>query len=449
VPSVKLVLMLWTGVTVYLIYRLGIVVADRWVGIMAAVFAGMLFSQIWLAGTNSKIESFVTLPQVAAVLILMSWLKKPDRSRPLFFAGFFGAVTFLFKVNYLSPLVIAAAVLVVELWRNREEERIWSTTVARGLWLGIGFLAGVLPVVAYFTALGLLPRLLQVFTIGFSYTQLRNPEFAHPAYLVIYPLVVLARNNAVILMCGLAGLIFVLASRLRTQSSTQPQSLADGRSTAMIFIALWFLLVFVETGASRVFLLNYYLVFVPPLTLLAAWFVRKLYRDVRQQLSRAPSLAVMAPLMKGTLLLAILLLSLWSHAAYYKHYYLGYLPGLKTYTEFLIAGLPDNAGETAVALQELADYLAAHTGPDDTIYYWSNLMQLYYMADRRAVIDIVWPLYLDATGPRERIFQARYIIVGDTPLGYTESPDWFREGLAQYYELEIVLHQQALYRRLP
>jgi hypothetical protein len=115
----------------------------------------------------------------------------------------------------------------------------------------------------------------------------------------------------------------------------------------------------------------------------------------------------------------------------------------------MIAGLPNNAGQTAVALQEVADYLADHTEPDDTIYYWSNLMQLYYLADRRAATDIIWPIYVEATGSRERIFQAHYIIVGDTPLGYSETPDWFIQGVAEKYELENVLHQQTFFRRSP
>ena len=55
-----------------------------------------------------------------------------------------------------------------------------------------------------------------------------------------------------------------------------------GKASKLIFmsyIALWFLLCFIETGFSRTYLHNYYLIFIPSLTLLAAWFWYKLYRD--------------------------------------------------------------------------------------------------------------------------------------------------------------------------
>jgi len=35
-----------------------------------------------------------------------------------------------------------------------------------------------------------------------------------------------------------------------------------------------------------------------------------------------------------------------------------------------------------VPAQELADYIQEHSSPSDYIYYWSDNIQFYYMADR-------------------------------------------------------------------
>jgi len=445
VDSVKLVLILWVAATIYLIYRLGIVVAGKLIGLIAATFAALLFSSIWLAGTNSRIESFVSLPQVAAVLSLLYLTQKPNKPWKFVFVGLFSAVTFLFKANYLSPLILAGIVLFVEQGRRGTEIGGWRMTLARCCWVGIGFIGVMVLILTYFIATGLLSRFLTVFTIGLTYTQLRHSTLAGSSYLVLYPLLVLAKNNALILIMALAGLVFIVLGKAQNYSTEKQQVVQNGRLPAITYIAIWFLLSFVETGVSRVFLLNYYLVFVPSLTLLAAWFLSKSYHDARRYFRQT------RPLLAPALLAASLFFSLWLslqlHADYYYHYYGRYWFGRETYTEFLIAGLPEGAGATMGAIQELADYIDTHTVPSDTIYYWSNLMELYYVADRRSATDIIWPVYVEATGSRERLFDAKYIVLGDTPLGYSDIPAWLSKGLKENYELETVLHNQLLYRR--
>lgn len=442
VQSVRSVLLLWIAITVYLIYRLGAVVVDRVVGLVAAIFAALLFSSLWLAGTNTKIESFVGLPQVAAVLILLHLVQKPGKSWYFAFVGLFSAATFLFKANYLSSLILAAIVLLVDLWRRGSTTAAWRTAFSRGFWLATGFAGGLLPVLVYFGSAGLLSRFVRVFTIGLEYTQLRHSSLSDPAYLVLYPLLVFAKNNALILIAGLAGLVFIMLGRARNYPTETQQARQNGQLAAITYIAIWFVLNFVETSVSRVFLLNYYLVFVPSLSLLAAWFVCKSYRDISKHIK-----VRLAPTLLAVPVLLSFLMSLHLHADYYYHYYGRYLLGRATYTEFLIAGLPEGVGQTMVAIQELADYIDSHSAPSDTIYYWSNLMELYYVADRRSAVDIIWPLYIEATGSRERLFDAEYIVLGDIPLGYSDVPEWLRSGLEEKYELETVLHGQLLYRQ--
>ena len=437
VAAIKIILILWVTATVYALYWLGMRVGNRRVGVLTAVFAAVLFSHILLTGTNSRIEAFVSLPQIIAVYFLLYGLQNKQKiNRSLFAVGFFSAITFLFKVNYVSSLALAGVALLIE-WRTIGKGG-FITAVRYGLWIIFGFIIGLLPTLIYFGVLGLLPRLLDVFTLGLSYTTVRSDGLSSPIYIVLYPLLILGANNAILLIAALCGCVFALPQNLlNTIRSPQTQPLPD-----IAYITLWFLFCFATTAVSRVYLLNYYLVFVPATTLLAAWFLDKIYTD----LSSKAAQPWLAPGLLTAVIISTLLLSYSRHSDYYSHYYLQYALGRESYTDFLIAGLPDGAGETEVALQEIAAYLDTHTTSDDTIYYWSNLMQLYFLADRRSAYDIIWPIYLGATEPAEQVFTATYILIGDEALGYDEPPDWFEQGLTEQYELETTLYGQHLYR---
>jgi len=440
VQSVKALLILWSAITVYLIYRLGAIAAHRWVGLAAAVMAAVLYTHPLISGTTSKRDNFIGLPQTAAILLLFTFIKK--RSKPWLFlwVGLFIGIAFMFKVNYIfSPLAITGLALLVEFWSNRE----WRTLLLRGAWVAIGFAVVLLPVVLYLAAQGLVSRWLLAFELGFGYTQVGGrTDLASPIYLVLYPFALLIRANPVLVISALAGLVILIWALLRWKRREPVDNLIF-----MGYIGLWFLLCFVETGFSRTYLHNYYLIFVPSLTLLAAWFWYRLVQDNWQRASQPARRAIVVLL--GIILLAILVLGLRDNRAYYSHFYLRYLSGQESYDDVLLAGMPEGVGASMGALSEIAAYIDAHTEPDDTIYYWSNLMQLYYMANRRSAKDIIWPLYIDATGPPEEVFTATYFVLGqDMPLGFTEQPAWLSEGLEDHYQLETTLYGQALYRRL-
>jgi hypothetical protein len=121
--------------------------------------------------------------------------------------------------------------------------------------------------------------------------------------------------------------------------------------------------------------------------------------------------------------------------------------GLESYQDFLLEGQPA-AGPQLVRLQKLADYIQEHTSSSDYIYYWSGDVQLYYLSDRRCPVDIIWPLYAEATGSYQRIFvpQTKYVILGTS---FSRSrPDWLYSELAEKYTLEKVIDEQEIYHRV-
>jgi hypothetical protein len=431
--SVKFLLMLWTIATVYFLYRLGALLLGKTVGLLAAVFYAILSAHLWLWGNSAQIELFANLPRIAAFLMAVHLTRSYPLDSPaapswrFIFVGLLSAVAFLFKAIYLSPLAMAGVVLLLELWPNRTIASVWRVTFKRFFWLGVGFVMGLLIAVGYFAFLGLLPRLWLVFTLGRVYTDTRIVGLLNALF---YPLVGLAYNNGALLTFSLAGLIIIFIDKTQ-------------RTTALLLVAIWYILSFIEAGALvRVFRFYYYLLIVPPLALLAAWFLLKIYHDLRQQfhLSRR----WLAPSILAVLLTIALTISVAQNFKFYYHY-LSYKMGQETFQEFLLKGSP--FGPQLIQLQELADYIQQRTSPTDFIYYWSEDVQLYYLTDRRSPIETVWSLYVDATGPRQRIFtpNTKYVIID------TSRPDtdwlWLYPELNKNYDLEKVMYGQEIYRR--
>lgn len=439
--AVKLFLVGWLAITVYLIYRLGVRVAGRATGLLAALFAAILFAHVGISAQSSRRELFVALPQVAAVLILFYSLSGRRRRR-LFFVGLFSAGAFLLKATYLSPLALAFVALASDLWAERREPRAWRTFLLRGCWIAAGFIAAIIPVVLYFAGQGLLDRFLMVFTIGRRYLSVRqHPFLTGPQYIVLYPLAVLALNNALMLILALTAFLFIAWKAIRRLRQRQER----GGRFWMGYIALWFILVLITTNVSRSFLHHYYLVLIPSFSLLVAWLLRRIYDDLLHTGGRyRPHLATAV---LGAAVGLILLLSAISNFRVYQHY-LQYATGAATYREFLLEGLPDDAGVVAEEMSDVADYVSANSEPDDRLYYWGNFMELYWLAERQSVIDMIWPRTVTVGGPRERIFQADYIVVGTyTIVGLEPMPEWLVQGLDEYYELEAVIHGRQIYRQ--
>jgi hypothetical protein len=295
----------------------------------------------------------------------------------------------------------------------------------------------LLPVVLYFWAVGLLPRLLLVFSLGRDYVEFRNTD---PETLLLWPfyaMIGLGLNNAVLLIYSFAGFTLILLASRR-------QNRHDGQRNAVpLYVAVWYLLSFAEAQVTRALFYHYYLLIVPALALLAGWLLAKLAAEIATSVPKHWWLASVALM---SLLLPALLISAGQHTHYYS-LYIQYKLGRVTFAEFVRDGWP-GVGWQMVAVQDLADYIAERTTPDERIYYWSGGVQLYYVANRRSSVDIIWPLYLGATGPHERIFdpKTKYLILGES--NNVPRPEWLEPGAAEHFVLETIIHGQEVYRHL-
>jgi 4-amino-4-deoxy-L-arabinose transferase-like glycosyltransferase len=429
--AVKFFLMLWMIPTAYLLFRLArhfVGEAGSW---LAVVLFLLLTSERWLKGTTAEIELFANLPRIGATLWLLILLKRQAPNCQFGLIGLLGAVSVLFKVVYVSPLVLAAAMLWFEFWPQRRAAGAAARLAGRLGWIVAGFAAGLLPALIYFGALNLLPRLALALALGEAHVGNSSDS---PLFVVLYPLIGLGMSNLPLLILGLTG----AWAMLRDRSTPGLQ-----RSV----LPLWLLLAWLEAGISRRLFLHYYLLIVPPLSLLAAWLLVRLSRDPKDSLK--PSGAWLRIAVPVALLLAIGIAYGYRNGGYLVHY-ARYATGQEPYQAFVLHGWPPD-GPILVALQDMADYVQAHSTPDDRIYIWSDDVQLYYLADRRCALDLIWPVYLESPavpgGPADmqrRLFAptTKFIVVArENP------PDWLKRGLADDYKLAQVIDGREVYQR--
>lgn len=435
--SVKFFLLLWTIVMVYLLYRLGLLMTgDKIAGALAAAFYALLSSHVHLLGHTAEIELFANLPRVAGALVLLHLIARRAAAWKFVFVGMLGSAAFLFKAVYISPWALAGVVLFVEFWLARSKRAVWRETVVRGLWVAGGAVIGLLPVVIYFALVGLLPRFLAVFTLGRGYVSFRTAAAPGPEYMFLFPFVGLSENNVALVIFSIASSAMAVVNLLRGRYKQNRQCLTE------FYVVAWYAISFLEAGVTRIHFSHYYLLVLPPLVLLAAWFLLRLYR-VGKNRSRATRFAVFAFLTLS--LVSVLFFSVVLNYNYYYRY-LEYKFGPGTWHDFVLKGT--SGGRGLMRVQELADYVAARTSPSDYIYYWSGYTQIYYLADRRCPIEVVWPMYVESLGPYQRIFSPRtkYVILGES--NNVPRADWLYEELEGKYVLETVIDEQEVYRRI-
>jgi hypothetical protein len=255
--------------------------------------------------------------------------------------------------------------------------------------------------------------------------------------IIALPLTVLGINNIILLILGLIGL-YRLAIQIKRNQISDTNTIITG-----LAIISWFLLSIIPYGISKVGFLHYSLIIVPPLSLIAAWELINIEKKIRYRFASLHKWILSIPTI--VILGLIFFASGVSNFRQYHHYAL-YKLGYESYQDFLRKGTLILFDEY-LKVDQLTEYISSHTTPEDCIYYWSDNVQLYYLADRHAPIDNIWPFYAEATGPYQRIFSpnTKYIIVGESINA--ARPDWLSEELDKNYLLELTIDDEEIYRR--
>jgi 4-amino-4-deoxy-L-arabinose transferase-like glycosyltransferase len=420
-PRLFLLVFITTGA--WLIFMLGRAFFDERAGILGAFFYVLISSQVTLSGMTAEMEHFANLPLIASMFLFLILLRKNAPAVQFVWVGVLGAVCILYKIIFVGSLAAVGIAILVWAWLERDRTDNGIKLFVRLGSIAVGFMLPLALVAGYFASIGLWQRFLLVFKFGFNYfgdPNLIGPQFPIPFG---FPLFMIAMNNVALLVFGLIG-TYRLTRRaipLRTTSH-----LID------LTLAMWVIISFALAGLRGGGFAHYVLVVGPPLALMGGIEISLTYQRWRSIYSKKQAL-----IGASVMVALIVIMYAWRNYDVYRPY----LP---------IGSCRAAYEKTAYQVyqdrqQTIIDYLKSNTTPDDFIYVWSTYLQEFYYADRLPPIDILWPEYVSATGPPERIFNPRtkYIVVDNVKL----RPQWLMDGLDEKYFLETVIQGTEIYRR--
>jgi 4-amino-4-deoxy-L-arabinose transferase-like glycosyltransferase len=421
--SPKLLLFPWALACAWLIYLMGRSLFDTFTGITGAVFFILVSSQIWVTGMTVQMEHFANLPMIGSVFIALVLLRNQAPAWKFIWVGLLGVVSLLYKLTFVAPLVVTGIAILLTAWITRAEAGVWKMMFARLIWMAVGLMIPLAVVASYFAMQGLWERLLLVFELGFTYVNDTQLMVGSDMPSLFW----LSVNNIVLLLFGL-----IAAYRL-ARRSLPIRNMDDVTDFGLV---LWLFITLALAGMRGGGFAHYVLPVIPPLALLGAVEVSLAYRRWNTTAQKHAMLGA------GIFIALVVANFLWANRGIYSHY-LNYKFGESSHEDFL-----QNVSEDGYASQEVAEYIEAHTTPDDFVYIWSIYVDVYYYADRSPPIDILWPSYVGATGSPDRIFDPRtkYIVL-DTPERLPR-PQWLVDGLASDYHLEVIIEGREIYRRL-
>jgi len=439
--AVKLFLIPWTILTAYFVYRIGKQLASPATGPLAATFFSLMTSHVSLKGTTAEIELFANLPLAAAVFFSIELIARDKNTSRFAIIGFLGAIALLFKAVYIAPLLI----VLLLMYESYPRSGFWQKNAHRLLCISAGFLAVILPVLAYFSSKGLTTRFLEVFKFGSEYAG--DLGLIETVIAMLFaPLYVLSINNLPMLVCGIAQIIAIFHRRWKFNWSAQSLPRSDGivgscshSSSAELGVALYLIFAYAAAGIGRPGFVHYNLVIVPPLSLLAAYSITLIWRKT----ASPPSYR--RYWVGGILVALIISATLFSNRRLYYHY-LRYAWGQESYNSYLQNSSLE--GRSYLEAKRLADYLIPRCSVGDNIYLWSDNMELYDLVPFRVPVENPWPYYADRFGPPARIFAPKtaYIILGETIL--RPRPEWLYQGLSSSYRMVAIIGGYEIYQRI-
>jgi len=417
----KLLLILFMIVSAWLIFLMGRIFFNDFTGAVGAFFYIISSSQLYFAGMTAEMEHFANLPLIATMFLCLLLLRKNSPSLKFIWIGVLGAICVLYKVIFIGSLAATGLAILISAWLERNQIDNGKKLFSRIGLIAIGLILPLVLAGKYFASMGLWQRLLLVFKFGFYYVD-------DTSFIVVFPkpfgfpLFLIAMNNIALLTFGLIG-----AYRL-IRRSIPLRTLAN---LIDFTLALWLIISLALAGFRGGGFPHYPLIAVPPLALIAAVEISLNYQ--RWQITSSKKQAMLGA---GIMITLIVANFLWRNYDLYSQF------------------IPDKPGQKSVFQTSienhaaLFDYIKSHTKPTDFIYVWSINLQLYYYADRLPPIDILWPFYVTATGPPERIFEVRtkYIVVDDVKI--FPRPEWLLSGLKQNYKLETLINGMEIYRRI-
>ena len=431
--TLKLFLFPWLLLCAWLTYRIGRLYLNDLSGVLGAIFFILISSQVSTKGTTVEMEQFANLPLTAGVFLTIILVRNRTPAWKYIWVGVIGAICMLYKINFVAPLAVAGTAILALAWMERNKSIFWKSAFPPLAWLFLGFIIPVAAVGYYFASLGLWDRFMLIFRLGFGYTLNENSMFPALPPPFGFPLVWMTVSNAALLVFGLIGVYRCIRHSFPLQ---------DTESLTNFMLSLWFIVSFAEAGLRGGGWEHYVLLVVPPLSLLGAYEISVAYERWQKQGSEQK-----ARIGAGLMIAMVVLIFVALDFNFYSHYVAYKLEHISRDDFILGYKGTSGTGPQALNAEKIGYYLQAHTKPNDLIYLVTPFVQSYYYADRNPPVDVIWPVYLLATGPGERIFNPRVQYIVYDP-GREGRPPWLTDGLKRYFYLETVFGDQEIYHRI-
>jgi 4-amino-4-deoxy-L-arabinose transferase-like glycosyltransferase len=419
VRGIHVVAAIYTSLSSLMLLVLASRVWGRGIGLGAAALFSVIMSLPNLVGYTANADLFMALPLLGSLYVLLRAdphpLNSPLGRWLLAGSGLLGAIALLIKPSGFAALLLAG-LWILRRWRV--EGGPWRVWLLAELALALGFIVGLAPAVLH----GLLtaPEW-YLDAVVFN----RIGQDSAVAMGIGYQVHRFANNSAAIL----ARLPLLLLAPLGFFALRQP---ADRWRHHLL--GCWLLAAFAGAALGSNWYLHYYQQLLPPVAIATVLGVRALL--VR---SRRPWYAVGQGLLVvsvGALIMSIAQVQL--------------LPADPA--RLVLDYTPERAASGA-----LADYVRAHTAPDDRIYVAYDQAQIYYLAERRPAArwlyfrELLWtPGAFDEQVARiaDPATAPRYI-VGAQPFddfGF-DADGRLRAIVARDYVLETTIGGIPVYRR--
>jgi 4-amino-4-deoxy-L-arabinose transferase-like glycosyltransferase len=376
--------LVWSATSLLVYFEARLLFARR----TAVIAAGVFSASCGLAALsfNANTEVF-TLPWLVAGLIgVTKWQRTGDR-RWLLAAGACGALASLTKQTAALNLL---ALLFVVTWPDLKAQRL-RTAIASALTLSVGSALALAVVVAPFVLAGA--------TGDFFYSTVVYNQIYTSQLTVLERLqfTALGLEFFVLVAAPLIGLLVMALLELRRRS-WMPADTILIPSLAAAWLGVM---------TSGYFFPHYLLLMLPFVALFLAPFIEK---RVTEQTSR-----------RGFLLVTVAMVGL--AAAFSLQVFFAGSPEDIHRAKFLDPGATQDNQSRIVA-----DYIVAHTTPDQAIYEYGRTTQIYFLSDRRPAVRYMYdrPFWLDENTLGEALVQleaAKPAYIFDT-IRTKDSDEW-------------------------
>jgi len=337
----RVILFLWSFITIYLFYKLSIVLfKNETAKILSTFIFAILTSIRTLEGNIGNAENFMILPTLGGFYLLL----KAKKWQHYFFAGILFSLATLFKVPAAFDFA-GALIFTLLLFLSKKPKNYLLFTIHNSLFI-FGFLLPILVTFAYYASKNALSLYLSAaFFQNLPYLSSWNPDKPKVASLP-FPLILRA-----FLLGGI--LIFIFLSRKKLSLPAK-------------LILIWFpFSLFAALLSSRPY--PHYLLQVLP-SLAFGWGL---------VLSKNKEKFI-PPLLTLILAFSFFGFKFWHYPniSYYKNFY-QFVLGQKTKEEYF-----NYFGKETKHLYQTAQYLKLHTPPKEKIFLWGDQSSIYALSYR-------------------------------------------------------------------